>query len=89
MSPTSDLHFFVDMCAFNVGLRGRTTAATVDPNSHSAALAACTLSGAFKSVPMTGGGLEVLEPPKWAFDHHCSRPPATGVLLLHGPIDDL
>lgn len=50
---------------------------TMDPNSRTAALAACTLSGTFKPVPMSGGGLE--DAPQWAYDHHF-RPPATGMI---------
>ena len=50
---------------------------TMDPNSRAAALAACTLSGTFKPVPMSGGGLE--DAPQWAYDHHF-RPPATGMI---------
>ena len=46
-------------------------------DSFQAALAACTLSGTFKAVPMSGGGLE--DAPQWAYDHHF-RPPATGII---------
>jgi hypothetical protein len=56
-------------------------AAVVDPNSRQAALAACTLSGVFKAVPMTGGGM--VDSPQWAYDHHlnqASTSPHTGIV---------
>jgi hypothetical protein len=58
-------------------LARKLSSVTMDPNSRAAALAACTLSGTFKPVPMSGGGLE--DAPQWAYDHHF-RPPATGMI---------
>jgi hypothetical protein len=57
---------------YNIGCDG-----DVDVNSREAALAACTLRGAFQAVPMSGGG--IMDSPQWCYDHHF-RPPSTGII---------